>query len=44
MAPSNETQSQSPQAEEMDLEELARKVVELLLRELTLENERIGKY
>jgi hypothetical protein len=28
----------------LDLEELARKVVELLMRELRLENDRTGKY
>jgi hypothetical protein len=41
-----DTTSEEPATElaALDLDELARKVVELLLRELLLENERTGKY
>ena len=38
------TEAAAQSDESPDLEELARKVVELLLRELRLENERNGKY
>ncbi len=42
--PEEEPESQpAPQAPAPDLEELARKIFELLLRELLLENERTGR-
>jgi len=42
--PAEEPESQpAPQPPAIDLEELSRKIFELLLRELLLENERTGR-
>lgn len=45
MLPQNaQPEELATQPEALDLDELARKVFELLMRELSLENERTGKY